>query len=664
MTPFPAALLLGLTALAPVPLEERPAQARSDTHGDPLPAGAVARLGTVRLRHGGDFHREAVAFSPDGRLLAVGGQAGPIVLWDAATGKEVRALRGHEKADNPYFFGFSAAFSRDGKWLITGSGEEKGAFVWDVATGVVVRRLQGHEGAVVGVALSPDGKTLATAGRDGTVRLWDLAAGRDQRRWQAHERGAVSLAFAPDGKSLVSGGHDDAIRCWDVAGGKERWSDRPELSRFGPLQLAFTPDGKEVISGDKLRTIRFWDVQTGRLTRTLVGEAEDEEHARKHSDLIRAVAISHDGKTLYSGGWDGLVRVWDLAAGKEVKRWRWPHGQVQGLALSQDGQKLAVSDDGQKAHLIDLATDADLLPLSGHAGRVDLLAFGADGKTLATLDRDAVCVWSPAEGKLLRRRPLPEHRGLCDLSADGRLLALQPRKGERALLYDLATGKEVGRIDGFRARLYGLALSPDGRTAAVGDSDSDDDNSLRVWDVAAGKELARITGAGLWPEHLAVSPDGKTAAASLVGGRLALFDLARGKEARELLPLYTAHVNALAFTPDGKRLATAEEDRDAPFGSNNFLRLWDVGSGKASARLKAAEGRISSLVFARDGKRLAFANVRGEVVVWDLAADKERHRFRGHRGSVGCLRFSPDGKLLASGGSDTTALVWDVSGGP
>jgi RNA polymerase sigma factor (sigma-70 family) len=533
----------------PKPAEGK-ADARLDAQGDPLPAEALARLGTVRFRHGGPI--EATPLSADGKRLATGADDGVIRLWDVETGKLLRRWDGL----GAMIMGWSVALSPNGKMLAAaarsdGAGGPEQVFLWDAATGKELRRMDGKLSSPCSrLAFSPDGKTLAAGEWDrGIVYTWDAATGKEIKAWKAHAEAVTALTFAPDGKRLVTGGanKDKAVRLWDAATGADVRSFAGHTDRI--LCAAVSPDGKVLATGAADATARLWDVATGQELHVFKG----------HEFVVGAVAFSPDGKTLLTGGHDGFVRLWEVATGNELRKVPGRQGGITGLFFTPDAKRFVSGGYHRTVHVRDLETGKDAHDFAGHEGRVAGVAFSPDGKLLATASEDrTVRLWSA--GKEVRRLRIegPGGAAAVAFSPDGKTVAAGVFRG--IILWDAATGKELRKLEGHPTWVVSLAFAPDGKSLASGG----DDATIFLWDPVTGKVLRKIAD-GKRVGSLTFSPGGEMLAAGgayLSPEAVRLWDSATGKEL-PALPADAAAATGLAFSPDRTLLATASEDYTA-----------------------------------------------------------------------------------------------------
>lgn len=634
---------------------ENAAPEKTDLNGDPLPPGALARMGEVRFRH---VNVQSLAFSPDGKFLASGGEG--IRQWEMATGKPVRTFGEKEGWIH------SVAYSPDGK--IIASGSEGGAVqLWDAATGVELRTLRRDEDgpkSVCAVAFAPDGRTVAAGGYNRTIWLWDTDTGKNSYSLTGHKEEVTSLAFSPDGKTLASAGNDKGgyrteLRLWDPATGK---AIRTLSGHHGDVcTVAFSPDGKVLASGGFDARIHLWDAATGRPIRDFIA----------HRDWVNALAFSPDGKAIASAGHDGAIRLWQTETGTKLVETTGHEERACAVAFSPDGKTIVSGGYDGIIRLWETATGKERRPLRGHQSRVAKVTFSPDGKTLATASDDrTVRLWEVATGKEIR--VLPGHEDWVRLVAflpDGKgLVSRSVQRGssdERPLwLWDAATGKKIRSFTGMpQGHIF---VAPDGKMSLA---HSDLDRTIRLWDVATGKEVLVFRGHQHFIRSFTFSQDGKLLASSAAegesspsGGRdtyIRLWDVATGKQIRMLTGYKGAELGfrdrvTVQLSPDGKTLASGASDC--------AIRLWDTESGAVLHTLRGHADEIETMTFSPDGKTLASSAKNDNTLrLWETATGKEIRVFTGHQGLINSIAFSPDGKSLASASFDTTALVWSVA---
>jgi RNA polymerase sigma factor (sigma-70 family) len=649
-----------------------------DDSGDPLPEGALHRLGSSRFRVGG-----AMALAPDGQTAVTGGSQ-KTHFWDVATGKLIRSVDGG---------GTVVAYSPDGRLVASvarapadkeGRDHVSKVYLWDAASGKRLADFLLTINTCPSLAFSPASNILAVSGGQvdfqnksyaflglwrwdgsGLKPLWE--AKTDQGEFGPNCR-STALAFSADGKQLASGGFiNNTIRIWSVAGGKEiRWF---KVSGSQVRVLAFSPAASALASGSDDGSVALWDPASGaKLWQT------------KQEGDVGALAFSPDGKTLAGAGGLSVLParppspflvLLDAATGKELRRLAVQQARqyVTAVAYSKDGKVLAAACGG-KLQFWDGVTGQERPGPAGHDNDICAIAVSEDGQLAATAGIDGCLIlWDLAKGKEKLR--LQGHRDgvvAARFVPGGKLLASASAEHDQTVrLWDLATGKEVGLLkadpQGF---LYSLVVTPDGKLLVAGDMALGD---VHVWNLGTAQLLHTLRNGeprkpGVDREKmaagincLAISPDGKILAAGEHTGRagkycIVLWNPVTGKKLREI-PVDDEGVNAMAFAPDGTMIASTGM-------SNNTLDFWDVESGDKLLDLPC--GPFAVVAFSPDGKTIAVGSRKEGIFLWEIASKKMRHKFSGfihyHHQT---LAFSPDGRMLVSSG-DRTALVWDVTG--
>ena len=604
----------------------------------------------------------SVAFSRNGSTLAGGGWDGTIHLWDATTGQHRNKLTGHRSAVR------SVAFSRNGTLA---SGSQGGTIhLWDATTGQHLRVLTpldvfGNAEIVNSIAFSPDGNTLASAGKSflsGIIHLWDATTGQHRKKiepWGMNAGGLWSVAFSPDGSTLAGasqtlpGMRHGELYLWDANTGAEQ---RLEKSENGDIlssaptyyySVAFSPDGNTLISGGGKffggGNIDLWDADTGQHKQRLTG----------HAWPVRKVAFSQDGR-FASGGGEELI-LWG-ATGRPLNTITGHKWLGRSVAFSQDGTLVS----GNWAGSIDL-WDADTAQhekrLPGHVSAVRSVAFSRDGRTLASVAGKTIRLWDGVTGQY--KRSLPDRSyggsgsgigigigGIGFGDTSGGLTGI--RIGGITIGFGLGGGSDPYKYDPY---IYSVAFSRDGRTLAAGKGGDHVHGSIDFRDTTTGKVLHSITEleADVW--SVAFSPDGTLASGS-TDGIIRLWN-ASSEQSLGTFEEHRSAVWSVAFSSDGKTLASGDAD--------GIILLWNVTTGRLKQTLEGHTDDVRSIAFSPDDSILVSGSLDRTIRLWDAITGQPEQTLEGHLSEVWSVAFSRDGSILASGSLDGTVLLWDMS---
>ena len=634
------------------------------------------------------------SFSPDSRYLVTAGRHPVIWIWDLATGKAIRPLRGHTAwtgitafdASGRYLCSvgwagdttvrvwdmetgqemfaplvhprsvYHAAFSRDGRRLVTACTDGR-VRVFDAATGADTGLTNDYGDEVHCAEFSPDGRRIAYAGgsfywtksQDTTVRIWDLATGQT-RRLEGHQQEVACVTWSPDGSLLVSSGWDGKIKAWDPDSGRELPGFEGSPKQRLIFSVAFSPDGRLLGAAgvdDPNPTARatLFDVRTRRVKRELAG----------HSLVVHGIRFSPDGQYVATTSFEGTVKIWSVEPPPPYVSLEGHEQTVWTAAFSPDGRQVATGSLDQTARIWDADTGA-LLRTFVVRFPVVSLGFSHDGKRLATVGPDhTACVWDV--------QTIPETRSRRRQSAQTESAEGQQRlksaatesAGPAQVQRERVPDPPLLRLRGHTRALLAVAWSPDDQWIATGSKDQ----TARIWNVSTGAEHRTLIGHNDSVQAVAFTPDGDILATGSGDGTVRLWSVPSG-ECLRVLTNHTDSVLSLAFSPNGDLLATGSADRSA--------RLWDSHTGRQVQVLAGHINGVTSVAFSPDGQRLItaasgtdlYANATREMraFFWDVASGRQLLTLPAHNNAVYAAAFSPEGRRLVTASGDNTVRIW------
>ena len=586
---------------------------RHDSNGDPLPPGAIARLGSARFRHGGPI--TGLHFSLDIQILFSGSSDRTIRLWDVASGREQGSLIG------PTGRLRAIALSPDGKRLAAAT-QSAGIWIWDVTTGEPIHKIIKGFDEPNDLVFSPDGKLLVSTSKHSAIHLWDVDTAAEVGEFRSAKGGELKVAFAADGTHVVALDNQGLLTIWDCL--KQKVVSTLPVSDEC-VALAISPEDQILVCTSR-GPIKLYDLKTGKPTDTLQG----------HQKAVLDLAFSADGKTLASASKDSTVRVWDWPSQKMRSVLQGHPGEVLSVAVSHDGKIVATGggkvrwSSDTTIRLWDANSGQELPQSNPFLGRVFSVSYSPDGKILATGTEDKrIQLWDLKTGKLRDRWSTSESTGTVAVAftPDSKTIATVGQKV--VFLTEVEdSDKSVTLGEGVLDTCC-IDVSPDGKLVVCGD----EEGGVSIWDLKAKKRTFSFHDHGMYVLSVAFSPNGEFIASTAWDGALCLREVKSGTLLFKQ-KLHNEYGRAVAFSPDNRLVASASDDKTICFV--------EIDSGKEVSRLQCVNG-VTTIAFHPNGHTLISGHWTNQINVWDIALGVRIKQFYASPGmATGSLACSVD----------------------
>jgi WD40 repeat protein len=621
--------LAGLSILLPLMIAGAVASAADlvDRLGDPLPKGAVQRLGALRMKMGvSDFRY----LGNDRAVIATGGT---IEIWDLARGeRQAQAKVGGSSI-------VSLACRRDGQAALLA--DHTGEFCeWGLSPLREIRRWATGQKSLRSACCSPDEKRALTTSRlPPTLKEWDLES-RKELISITGKMACFEVGIYGSGRTaLVGGGFEKIVECYDLSNGALL---SQFLDNYHVYDMVLSSDGKRLLVGSRTYGSE-WDLGSFKELRRFTGH---------HGGAVPSVAYCLEPDQILTGSRDGSIRRWNRLTGEVLARW-FPHqNHVTRMRVSPDG-RWVLSYGGGSLLESSIATGEPRLKWDRHTGPVQAAVFLPTGRQIVSGSADGTLrIWDAEKAQTLR---VVEGANLgayaVAVSPDGTKVAAGCKDG-KVREFAVADGRVLRELVGHLGYVRSVAYAPDGKRLLS----SADDGSIRVWAAEATGPVAVLQGHRGGVLSVAVSLDGKSALSGGRDGTVRLWDLA-AVGAQHAAPLRTMEghrgwVDCVAFMPDGQHGLSG--------GRDGRLLMWDLSAGKVVSEMLHGPW-VHALACAPDGSRAFTVGDSGEIACWDLKTGRKASSFAA-RSSISSLALSPDATRLLSGQADTTLLVWDLKG--
>jgi WD40 repeat protein len=688
-----------------------------------------AATGKLVREFGGDGGHQrkvlSVSVNHDGTLLASGGEDNRVHLWDFPSGNPVREFALGQPT-------LGADVTPDGKRL-AGAGKDGVVKIFEAESGKELFALKGHSGPAIGVSFNPAGQFLASIGEDQTLRLWNAQNGKAEGLFYPHEGAISAVTFSPANNNLLfTAGADGLLKYWNLPVTPPKPINQPHAAEV--TALAISPNYQYLLSASKDKVVRLTTASNGAVTRTLAGapaairsvamspnnalaaagteppggkapfptsgrlliwknngQLERELIAHEgavtgvdfhpgsnqlltvgadgqlrrwllptqkdrvfpHPAAVLAAAASADRQRIFTGGQDKILRRWVVSnPGNPERQFSGHTAEVTAVAISPNNAVLVSGSADQTLRFWDQNNGQTTALIGAHEKAVTSLSFHPNNQYVLSASEDGTLkLWQTphATGPSLAHS---DQATCAVLSPDGNAL-LTGSNDKQVRLWNTGNGQLMRTFGGNALAVQDVAMSGNGALVASGGADQ----SLRIWEAGSGKEVKKFEKLGAAVRSVALSPDGTLAACGLANNTLLVFDLKPPKDPQKPTPPkklagHGGAVEDLAFTAKGDQLISACADKN--------VRVWDLAGGKV-VRTLSHGAAVSALALSKDSKLLASGGADKAVKLWTLADGKLQATITTPAAVQG-VSLSPDGKQLAVAGQDNRARVYDLDG--
>ena len=634
-----------------------------------LPPHVSRVFGESRMRHSDSVN--GMSYSPDGLRLASASKDGTVKIWELGNGRELITYRGHaEQIDDPskeanVLKVGGVAFHPQGKVIASVGGTQ--LHLWEPDTGKkikVLATIEKSDKPLKCLAFSPDGKSIAVGGDDGILRVFETETGKNTFSSAPRNARIERVTYSPNGKLI--GIADNlgfaAVYAPGVGNGMPMSTGVIDGSSGGECYgIAFTPDNGAIYTCGKDAKARLTAGPTPDGTsagNTATRLREFSGHVGSVTDLV----VHPDGKFLITGGEDKTVRVWEVTSAKQMRSFQGHMTRILAISVRGDGRQIASASEDGAIRLWDLSTSDDHRALTEATEPIWSVAVSADGKRAAAAGADKqIRIYDPETGKL-ETSLLGNASAVTTVAFFPDSNRLVSGGGDRLVrIWDVTAKKAIKELTGHDLPVLGVAVSIDSKLIASGGADG----KAIGWDAENGKQLWTWTGKSKAVCAVSIRAGNKHVALGTADGSLVVLDISEGSPKELASPsAHTAGVAAVAYSPDGSKLATA--------GGDGALRIWTISEtgqpvplakfeGQAKPGTAGAFSPLSAVTFSADGRFVASAGADTVVRVWDVQTKAEVRGLRGHTDWATCVAFGPDSRLLMSGGADKIARIFELA---